>query len=124
MGKCYFVMPLAPPAKRKPKTKAERVRERLLAGRRKRLSAPLEFGCEVGGQRPGTWPQRSMALGVHPKQVAEGNALQAKHKTGCYHDRTGKLVCPDAASKKRAMKLKTSTFGGKTVGLVDYESFS
>lgn len=123
MGKSYFVMPLAPPAPKKRKTKAERAREKILAERRKRY-APLEPGCEVGGQRPGTWPQRSLALGVHPKQVAEANALQAKHGTGCHHDRTGKLVCPDAASKKRAMKLKSATFGGKRVGLVDYESFS
>lgn len=123
MGKLYFVMPLAETPQKRRKTKIERKREELLARRRAKL-APFEFGSEVGGQQPGTWPQRSMALGVHPKQVAEANAIQAAHRTGCYHDRTGKLVCPDAAAKKRAMKLKSSTFRGKKVGLVDYESFS
>jgi hypothetical protein len=72
---------------------------------RAKLKSLLSGGEEVGGQRPSCWPMKSYAMGFHPSQVKKANELHAKAKTGCYHDKTGRLVIPDNGARKRALKL-------------------
>lgn len=81
---------------------------------KKRLAELL--GTEVGGQRPGTWPQVSMSLAVHRSQVAEANAKLKAAGTTAYHLPDGRLVCPDAAEKKKVIRMVPHR--------VDLEAFS
>lgn len=81
---------------------------------RRRLREVL--GQEVGGQRPGTWPMTSLAIAVHPKQVAEANKILKAAGTTAYHKPDGSMVIPDAAQRKKVI--------GLVPGRVDFDSFS
>lgn len=73
------------------------------------------LGHEVGGTRPGTWPHTSLAMGVHPDQVDEANALLSGAGLKAYHAPGGELITPDAAERKRVLKFK---------GMTDFAAFS
>lgn len=88
--------------------------KRQTAAEKRRLHELL--GQEVGGQRPGTWPQTSLAMAVHPKQVAKANAKLKAAGTTAYHLRDGRLVIPDAGQRKKVIKM--------IPGRVDLASFS
>lgn len=81
-----------------------------------KLSELFGGGVEVNTNcRPGCWPMTSRSMGVHPSQVAEGNADLKKAGVPCHYDNTGGLVIPDQAARKAAMKHK---------GMTDLSSFS
>jgi hypothetical protein len=64
---------------------------------------------------PACWPMKSMAMGVHPKQVAAENARLAQAGCKAYHQKNGKLVIPDRAARSQAMRLK---------GMRDHNAFN
>jgi hypothetical protein len=110
----YFVLGQAPkqPAKKKTRKQRQRERER----EKRNLAELLGQNPEVGGQRPGTWPQTSLALAVHPKQVAEANQRLKAAGSTAYHKPDGSMVIPDAGQRKKVIKMVPHR--------VDLESFS
>lgn len=52
------------------------------------------------------WPMTSMALAVHPEQVAEANERNKVHGVGVRYDETGLAHLPDRAERKKLLKLE------------------
>jgi hypothetical protein len=64
----------------------------------------------------GRWPIKSVALAVHPDQVAEANARNKAHGVNVqYEPSTGKAVIPDAAAYKRLRRIE---------GVIDRDGYS
>lgn len=55
---------------------------------------------------PSSWPMTSMALAVHPEQVAEANERNRAHGVGVTYDETGLAHVPDRAERKKLLKLE------------------
>ena len=52
------------------------------------------------------WPRKSIAMGVHPSQVAKANEVAKRHGLGVTYDaKDGDMIIPDAAADRRAMKF-------------------
>ncbi len=60
------------------------------------------------------WPMRSLALAVHPSQAAEATERNRRAGVNVTYDRLGRAVIPDAATRKKLMRLE---------GVFDRDSF-
>lgn len=65
------------------------------------------------GHNAGCWPQESMALAVHPDQVAEANARNAAAGCAARYREDGMAVIPDRAERKKLLRIE---------GLHDYHA--
>lgn len=56
---------------------------------------------------PAIWQDHtSLALSVHPDQVAEANARNARHGLSAYYDADGTCHIPDRKERSRLMRLE------------------
>lgn len=55
----------------------------------------------TGGQLSSTWPMASDAAGIHPDQIPEAMAYDAKHGVKTEYTPTGEPVFTDAAHRRR-----------------------
>lgn len=66
---------------------------------------PIEPGDVIGGIGARNWPMVSEALALHPRQVEEGNALNAKHGIATRYDpKTGCAIIPTPADRRKLLK--------------------
>lgn len=81
-------------------TAAEFKKRTRVRGGRKAFGIP-------GGTATTGWPMVSEALAVDPSQVAEANERNRKAGVNVqYHPKTGCAIIPDAAARKRLLKLE------------------
>jgi hypothetical protein len=72
-----------------------------------RYPAPESRAGDVpGGTSTKGWPMVSVALAVHPDQVAEANERNKRHGVHARYRPDGKCVIPDAADRKRLLKVE------------------
>lgn len=55
---------------------------------------------------PSCWPMKSVALAVHPEQVAEATERNRRHGVGVTYDPTGMAEIPDRGERKKILKLE------------------
>lgn len=66
----------------------------------------LAGGDTLAGHQPGCWPQLSMAMAVHPKQVQEANERNKRHGVNVTYRRDGMAVIPDRKERKKLARLE------------------
>ncbi len=71
-----------------------------------RIDDLLREGLAPGGHLPSCWPMKSMALGVHPKQVQEANERNKRNGVDVTYDRNGRAVIPDRNERKKLLRLE------------------
>jgi hypothetical protein len=59
-----------------------------------------------GGTATSTWPMKSLALGVHPKSVAEATERNRRHGIRATYDENGDCHLPDAGERRKLLKLQ------------------
>jgi hypothetical protein len=52
------------------------------------------------------WPQASVALAVHPDQVAEANERNKRHGVGVTYAADGTALVPDRAERRKLLRLE------------------
>lgn len=57
-------------------------------------------------QGKATWPMKSVALAVHPSQVAEANARNKRHGLATRYNSNGTAIIPTAAEKTKLVNLE------------------
>ncbi|HVK10860.1 MAG TPA: hypothetical protein VM597_18975 [Gemmataceae bacterium] len=55
---------------------------------------------------PSSWPMKSVALAVHPDQVAEAIERNRRNGVGVTYDATGMAEIPDRGERKKILKLE------------------
>lgn len=72
-----------------------------------------DAGGAPGGHGASCWPMTSMALAVHPEQVAEANARNAASGCAAYYRPDGMCVIPDRKERSKLLTIE---------GKVDYHA--
>lgn len=69
---------------------------------------PREIGVPMMGHSPACWPMKSDAMAVHPKQIQEALARNAKHGiTGVTYDPAdGRAILADRGARRQLMALE------------------
>lgn len=63
-------------------------------------AAPPDAPAKAG------WPKESYALAVHPKQVGQANARNARHGIATRYRADGMAIVPTRADRKKLLKLE------------------
>jgi hypothetical protein len=67
----------------------------------------IRAGKGPGGQENGAWPMRSEALAVHPRQVEQANARNARHGVATRYDpKTGHAIIPSREDRRKLLKVE------------------
>lgn len=71
----------------------------------KKVFPEQKLTAAPGGQQPGTWPQHSDALGVHPDQIPEAAEVARRHGVPTNFDADGCAVLTGPAHRKKLAEL-------------------
>lgn len=66
----------------------------------------LREGSPSGGQATTTWPQTSVALSVHPKQVEQANARAKRHGIAVVYKPNGDCVISGRDARRKLLRLE------------------
>lgn len=66
----------------------------------------LASGEAPGGTQTTGWPKKSLALAVHPEQVAVANARAKRHGIAAHYEADGTCVLADRAARKKMLRLE------------------